>query len=114
MAQHLCNELTQEAEENVVDGYLFQVAAEAKAMGFDLNYMKTTFSHVETQIEMEDENTAVVRIKGERRRYLNPVFGAIAKIFFITETYEVDETLTVVKEDGQWKVCGTPFLLVEL
>jgi hypothetical protein len=114
MAQHLCNELTQEAEENVVDGYLYQVAEEAKAMGYKQNYMKTALANVETQIEMEDENTAVVRIKGERRRYLNPIFGAIAKIFFITETYEVDETLTVVKEDGQWKVCGTPFLLVEL
>ena len=86
----------------------------AKAMGFKKNYMKTALAHVETRTEMQDENTAIVRIKGERSRYLNPVFGAIATIFFLTDSYEVDKTLEVVKEDGQWKVCGTPFMLAEL
>ena len=113
MGQYLCNELVEDAEADVVDDYLHQVTEEAKAMGFKQNYMKTALVHVETQTEMQDENTAIVRIKAERRRYLNPIFGAIANIFFLTETYEVDKTYTVVNEDGQWKVCGTPFLLAE-
>ena len=82
-------------------------------MGFKMNYMKTALAHVKSQTEMVDENTAVVRIQGERTRYLNPIFGAIATIFFLTESYDVDKTLKVVNEDGQWKVCGTPFLLAE-
>jgi len=114
MEQYLCNELVEDAETNVVDDYLHQVTEEAQAMGFKNNYMKTALGHVETQTEMEDENTAIVRIKGERRRYLNPIFGAIATVFFLTETYEVDKTLKIVNEDGRWKVCGTPFLLAEL
>ncbi len=114
MGQYLCKELIEDEESDVVGDYLHQVAEEAKAMGFKKNYMKTALSHIETRTEMQDENTAIVRIKGERSRYLNPVFGAIATMFFLTESYEVDKTLEVIKEDGQWKVCGTPFMLAEL
>jgi len=113
MGQYLCNELIEDAETNVVDDYLHQVTEEATAMGFKKNYMKTALAHVESQTEMVDENTAIVRIQGERTRYLNPIFGAIATMFFLTESYEVDKTLKIVNEDGQWKVCGTPFLLAE-
>jgi hypothetical protein len=42
---------------------------------------------------------------------INPVFTIIGKLFFIGETYEVDETLNIIKEDGKWKVCGRAFLL---
>ncbi len=114
MAQYLCNELTEAAEEDVVDAYLHRLAEEAAAMGYKTSYMKTALSHIESETEMQDENTAVVSIKAERRRYLNPVFGAVGKIFFLTETYPVELSLTVVREDGQWKVCGTPFSRVEL
>ena len=114
MGQYLCKELLENEASNVVGDYLHQVAEEAKAMGFKKNYMKTALGQVETRTEMQDENTAIVRIKGERSRYLNPVFGAIATMFFLTESYEVDKTLQVIKEDGQWKVCGTPFMLAEL
>ena len=114
MGQYLCKELIEDEEADVVGDYLHQVAQDAQAMGFKKNYMKTALGHVETQTEMQDENTAIVRIKGERRRYLNPVFGAIATMFFLTDSYAVDKTLEVVKEDGQWKVCGAPFMLAEL
>ena len=114
MGQYLCRELIEDQESDVVGDYLHQVAEDARVMGFKKNYMKTALAHVETQTEMQDENTAIVRIKGKRSRYLNPVFGAIATMFFLTDSYEVDKTLEVVKEDGQWKVCGTPFMLAEL
>lgn len=114
MGQYLCKELVEDEGADVVGDYLYQVAEDARAMGFKKNYMKTAIGHVETQTEMLDENTAIVSIKGERRRYLNPIFGAIGTIFFLTESYEFDKTLEVVKEDGQWKVCGTPFVLAGL
>jgi hypothetical protein len=113
MGQYLCQELVEDAERDIVDDYLYQVKEEGKTMGFKKNYMKTALSHVKTHTEMLDENTAIVSIHGKRRRYLNPVFGAIANLFFLTESYEVDKTLKVVNEDGQWKVCGTPFMLAD-
>lgn len=114
MAERLCNALSEEAEGDVVDDYLNRVAEKARTMGFELNYMKNTLSHIETATEMQDDNIAKVRIKANRRRYLNPFYGIIAKLFFLTETHKVDETLTLVKENGQWKVCEAPFSLVEL
>ena len=114
MGDFLCNQISEEAEEDVVDEYLNRTSEEAKAMGFDLNYMKKALSHVETAIEMEDENTAKVKITADRKRYLNPLFGIIAQLFFLTESDGIEETLTLVKEDGQWRICGAPFELVEL
>ena len=114
MGDYLCNQISEEAEGDVVDEYLNRISEEAKAMGFDLNYMKKALSHIETATEMEDESTARVKITADRKRYLNPLFGIIAQLFFLTESYGVEETLTLVKEDGQWKVCGAPFELVEL
>jgi hypothetical protein len=37
----------------------------------------------------------------------------VAKIFFLGDSHKVEETLTVVKEDDGWKVCGQPFSLIE-
>jgi hypothetical protein len=113
MAEHLCKELTEEAGSDVVGDYLNRVADKAGSMGFTVVYMKNVVSHIETTTEMEDENTARVTITANRSRYLNPIFGVIAKLFFLTETHEIDETLSLVKENGQWKVCGAPFSLLE-
>jgi hypothetical protein len=114
MAQYLCAELTEDVDENLVNGYINNVLDEARDMGFKKDYMKTALSHIESETEIEDDNAAVVRIKAERRRYLNPVFGAIGKIFFLTESYPVELSLDLVQEDGKWKVCGEPFSAVEL
>jgi hypothetical protein len=62
---------------------------------------------------MVDENTAEILITGQRRRSINPVFATVAKIFCLGDTYKFEETLTVVKEDDGWKVCGQPFSLSE-
>ena len=32
----------------------------------------------------------------------------------LIETHEVDKTLSLVKEDGRWKVCGRPYSLSEI
>ena len=113
MADLLCSEMTENEDVDVVDDYLQSVAVEARAEGFDPSWKKMALSHIELETEMVDENTVEVRITCERRRSINPVFGAVAKIFFLGDTYKVEETLTVVKEDNGWKVCGQPFSLIE-
>jgi hypothetical protein len=113
MADLLCSEMTGDEDADVVDDYIQRVAAEARAEGFDPSWKKMVLAHVELETEMVDENTAEVQITCERRRSPNPVFGAVAKIFCLGGTYQVEETLTVVKEDGGWKVCGQPFSLTE-
>ena len=113
MADLLCSEMTADEDVDVVDDYLQRVASEARAEGFDPSWKKMVLAHIELETEMVDENTVTVQITSERRRSPNPVFGAVAKIFWLGDTYKVEETLTVVKEDDGWKVCGQPFSLTE-
>jgi len=112
MADYLCKELA--GESGVVEAYINRVADKAAMTGFKLNYMTQSISHIETKTQMESKDHAQVRITCRRSRYLNPVFAVIAKLFFLTEGHKVDETIAMIKEDGQWKVCGHPFALVEI
>ena len=109
MSEYICNELME--EENIVDKYINQVAQEAQDLGFKLNYMRSMLYHIKTDIISEDESEAKIRITFERKRLINPVYTIIGKLFFLGETYEVDETLDIIKEDGRWKICGRAFSL---
>jgi hypothetical protein len=74
--------------------------------------MKMVLSHIDTKTRMLDEKTAEVHLTCLRRRSIHPVFALVGKIFFLGETHPVDTTLTLVREDNRWKVCGQPFSLV--
>jgi hypothetical protein len=112
MEKRLCSDLTEDGESDVVSDYLYRVADMAKSEGFDVSWMKMALFHIETETQMVDDKIAEVRINCHRRRAVNPVFAMVAKIFCLGETYEVEETLTLVKEDDLWKVCGEPFALI--
>ena len=112
MGKLLCSDITADGGGEVVDDYLNRVADQAKLEGFDVSWMKMALLHIETETQMLDDNVAEVRISCNRRRAVNPVFALVAKIFSLGETYKVEETLTLVKEDDLWKVCGEPFALV--
>jgi hypothetical protein len=113
MADRLCSDVIADEEINVVGDYINRVADEARANGFKPSWMRMALSHIEAETEMLDENTAEVHLTSSRMRSINPVFGLVSKIFFLGETYDVDETLTVVKEEDGWKVCGQPYSLIE-
>ena len=113
MEKRLCRDITEDGESDVVNDYLYRVADRAKSEGFDVSWMKMVLSHIETETQMVEENVAEVRINCHRRRAVNPVYALVAKIFSLGETHKVEETLTLVKEDNLWKVCGEPFELIE-
>ena len=114
MSELLCREVVEDEEVDIVDAYLNSVAVQARSMGFSKSYMRNQVSHVSTEVEMTDENKAEVKITGERLRSINPVFALVGKLFFLIETHKIDETLTLIKEDDNWKVCGKPFSLSEI
>lgn len=114
MLERLCSEMAEDQEINIVNTYLNSVADRARELGFSKNYMRNQLLHISTELQMTDENKAKVRITGKRLRSINPVFALIGRLFFLIETHEVDETLSLVKEDGHWKVCGNPFSLSEI
>jgi hypothetical protein len=114
MSERLCTELVEDEELNIVNTYLNSVADRARMLGFSKNYMRTQLSHVSTEVQMTDENNAEVRITGERLRSINPVFAIIGRLFFLIESQGFDETLSLIKENDRWKVCGRPFSLSEI
>ena len=113
MADRLCKDLIRDSENHAVQRYLQRIDQEARSLGYEFNYMKQGLFHIDSRTTLKDENTAVVALKGERRRTINPVFGLVARWFGMGETHPVAETLNLVKEGGSWKVCGNPFRLVE-
>ena len=114
MSELLCREIVEDEEIDLVDNYLNSVADQARSLGFSPSYMRNQLSHVTTETEITDDNKAKVTITGERLRSINPVFAMIGRLFFLIESHKVDKTLTLVKEDDQWKVCGKPFSLSEI
>jgi hypothetical protein len=113
MAYRLCSDVIADEEIDVVGDYINRVADEARADGYKPRWMRMALSHTEVEVEMLDENTADVHLTGHSMRSVNPVFGLVSKLFLLGESYDVDETLTVIKEADGWKVCGQPYSLVE-
>jgi len=106
MAERICHEQLTSDDVDVVDQYFYRVAREAKDRGFDIDFMKNKLYHIETTTLKKGDNEAQVRITGKRRISINPVYVIVANVFNLSETYEVDATFDVVREDGKWKVCG--------
>lgn len=111
MAERICHERLTFGDVDVVDQYLYRVAREAKERGFGINFMKNKLYQIETKTLNKSDNKAQIRITGKRRISINPVYVIFAKLFNLSETYEVDAIVDVVREDGKWKVCGNLFSL---
>jgi len=110
MANYLCKDIAK-AETDPVDQHIYQAAAEAKARGFGISFVRSSVYDVITRTLKQDDKSAQVRITGKRRTCIHPVFATVAKVFQIGESHRFEETIDLVKENGQWKVCGQPFAL---
>ncbi len=113
MADRLCQQLSKKSEDGIVANYLQRVEQEARSLGYQVDYMKQGIYHIQAQTTLKGPDSAEVKIKAERRRTINPVFGLVARWFFVGETHPIEETLSMVKEGDRWKVCGKPFRLIE-
>lgn len=108
MNKQLCKELTEDT--NVVDQFIQRVEKETKDTGFKL-YEKSIVYHVHTHVMSINDSEAQVKISGKKRHSINPVYTLVAIIFQIGEAYPFEETIDLVNEEGQWKVCGNVFSL---
>lgn len=111
MADRLCQDILDNEESDPVADYINHVSDEAARLGFGASWMKMALGHVKTKTHLIDESTAEVTIKASMRRNIHPLFYLVSRIFFLGETYHMEETLTLVKEDNRWKVCGEPLAL---
>ena len=97
---------------DAVGDYLFRMEKSAADRGFALKYMKGRLYDIHVSPVENSGEKATVRITGKRRTSINPVFEIMAVLFSFGQPREVDSLIQLVKEDGQWKVCGDTFELM--
>ena len=111
MANYLCEDSKTVDDIDTVAQYVYDITKQAGDRGFDKSYLKGRLYYVITHTTYIGDSEATVSISAKRRTAINPVFALVTKLFHIGETYPFHETLEIVKEDGRWKVCGSPLSL---
>ena len=114
MTERICKKQLASEDVDVIDEYLYSAAKTAYERGFDINFLKNKLYHIETETISKNDTEAQIRITGKIRVAINPVYPLVAKLFDIGSTHEVDEIIRVIKEDGQWKVCGKLYSLTSI
>ncbi len=111
MADRVCGDLAGDEEETAVGAFIQKAADEASDRGVGVGYIRHTLYGIKTETISQDAETAKIKLMGKTRVCINPLYAFVAKIFFLGDTYKVEEVLDLVKEDGKWKVCGAPYSL---
>lgn len=111
MAKRLCSEAAAGDEQGTVEAFIRSQYQWGEKMGFAPSFMHSTLIHPHVKVHEISDTEARVHLSAARKRNINPAFTWVGKIFRLGETYHVDEELSLIKEDGLWKVCGTPFEL---
>lgn len=110
MAEKICTERRTSSEDvDLVDKYIYQATQEARERGFNPTFMQYKFYNITTEIISQSWDNAQVRVAGQRRVAINPVYPLVSKLFNLGATHEVDEIIDLVMENGEWKVCGNFF-----
>lgn len=89
---------------NRVDMYFRIKKQEAASRGYALSYLKMQPILMKTHVMSEDENTAVIEFKAVMIRSINPLYRIVGYVFGLVEEHEYQTTVTVVRENGLWKV----------
>jgi hypothetical protein len=113
MTNLVCDEILGDGDEDEtsVALYLRRVASEAQQRGVPVGYIRHQLEHIHTETLHQDDTSAEIHLTARKRVCINPVFAWVAKLFFLGDTQKVEAELHLVKEAGQWKVCGTPYSL---
>lgn len=104
LADHMCK--NNQASPKIIDEYIYRNIKEAQDRGVPIDYLKSRFTHIDSNIISNNGKKALVRVTGTRRISINPFYGFVAKIFQIGDSYKVDMVLPIIKEAGEWKVCS--------
>ena len=113
LAMRMANNGLNEDEVSVADAYLHSKYVEAASRGYQISRLKKMLYNIHTKTISRDASTATVHITGTTRISINPLYGFVGKLFFLTSPTNIEETLEMVKEGDKWKVSGQPFALAD-
>jgi predicted DNA binding CopG/RHH family protein len=112
MSGHLCKALASSDEENIVEKFIQKTETEAAERGLSSDFMKSRLFNIETETISKTDKEITLKISADRIVAINPLYALVTKLFHLGKIHKVDDTITVIKEDGKWKVCGKPFSLL--
>jgi hypothetical protein len=112
MSAYLCKTLAPSEEENVVEKFIRKNADEAAERGLTSDFMKSRLFNIETETIGKTDKEITLKISADRIVAINPVYALVSKLFHLGKTHKVEDTITLIKEEGKWKVCGKPFSLL--
>lgn len=105
MAAYLSKDaLLNEAQVDMVDLYLDQKEFDAHSQGYRLSYFQMLPLNMKANVVSRDDTSAKVEFSATNVRSINPLYRIIGFVFCLMDEHEVKETITLVKEDGAWKI----------
>lgn len=110
MAEHLNKKaLINEDGVNLVDLYIYKKTIEAQSQGYKLSFLQKKTVKMKTRVLNEKGSSAQILFTSTTIRNINPLYRIIGSVFGMLEEYKVQDTITVVKEDGEWKIAPGAF-----
>ena len=107
MIDRLCDQSRTVNDVDVVDRYIHTKSKDADDRGFGMFYMRDRIYDLRTHIISHNGSSAKLRLTAKVKPPL--------KAFFTGEGYRsIDEIVTLINEDGKWKVCGNIFQIADL
>lgn len=110
MQDYLCSDLSANGE--AVDNYLHQKSTEASQRGLAITYLRHKFMQMHLETVHATDTTAEIHISGTTRVCINPLYMLVGKLFQLGQDHPVSGTVELVKENGQWRVCGSALGLI--
>ena len=105
MADFLSEEaLINENDVNMVELYLRLQENDAYNRGYQTSYLQMKPILIKTTVLSMDDASAQIQINATTIRSINPLYRIVGYIFCILEEHEVQDTISLVKEDGAWKI----------
>ena len=101
MATRLGDELALDEESNMVASCIQSTTKQANERGYDVSYMKNSLFNVRTHTLKMSSTSAEIRITGDIKKGINPLFAYVGKLFFLGKATPLDQTVNVIKEGGK-------------
>jgi len=112
MSGYLCKTLASSEGEDIVGKYIQKTENEATERGLGPDFMKSRLFNIETETISKSDKEITLKISADRIVAINPLYALVSKLFHLGKIHKVEDTITVIKEEGKWKVCGKPFSLL--
>ncbi len=105
MADYLSEDARMNEDEvDMVELYLDKKEYEAYYQGYNVSYFKMQPLNMKAKVLSQDDESAKVEITATNIRSINPLYRIVGFVFCLLDQHEVKEIVSVVKEDGEWKV----------